>query len=76
VAWPRPHTWRPQIHLPLSFLQKSLILVLHPQKWCTSMSPVGMRPENHPRYQPNVLRAIHLQLKTKSESEQTTQHWG
>jgi hypothetical protein len=48
VAWPRPHTWRSQIHLPLSFLQKSLILVHHPRKWCTSMSPLGMRPENHP----------------------------
>jgi dTDP-4-dehydrorhamnose 3,5-epimerase-like enzyme len=35
-----------------------------------------MKPKNHPRYQPNVLRAIHLQLKTKSESEQMTQHWG
>jgi hypothetical protein len=41
VAWPRPHTWRSQIHLPLSFLQKSLILVHHPRKWCTSMSPPG-----------------------------------
>jgi hypothetical protein len=41
VAWPRPHTWRSQIHLPLSFLQKSLILVHHPRKWCTSMSPAG-----------------------------------
>jgi hypothetical protein len=34
-----------------------------------------MRPENHPRYQPNVLQASHLQLKTKSESKQMTQHW-
>jgi hypothetical protein len=41
VAWPRPHTWRSQIHLPLSFLQKSLILVNHPREWCTSMSPPG-----------------------------------
>jgi hypothetical protein len=41
VAWPRPHTWRSQIHLPLSFLQKSLILVHHPRKWCISMSPSG-----------------------------------
>jgi hypothetical protein len=41
VAWPRPHTWRSQIPLPLSFLQKSLILVHHPRKWCTSMSPPG-----------------------------------
>jgi hypothetical protein len=39
VAWPRPHTWRSQKHLPLSFLQKSLILIHHPRKWCTSMSP-------------------------------------
>jgi hypothetical protein len=36
----------------------------------------GMRPKNHPHYQPNVLRASHLQLKTKSESEQMTQDWG
>jgi hypothetical protein len=33
-----------------------------------------MKLENHPRYPPNVLRAIHLQLKTKSESEEMTQH--
>jgi hypothetical protein len=43
VVWPRPHTWRSQIHLPLSFLQKSLILVHHPRKWCTSMSPPGYK---------------------------------
>jgi hypothetical protein len=36
----------------------------------------GMRPKNHPWYQPNVLRASHLQLKTKSKNEQMTQHWG
>jgi hypothetical protein len=36
----------------------------------------GMRLENHPWYQPNVLRASHLQLKTKSGNEQMTQHWG
>jgi hypothetical protein len=36
----------------------------------------GMRPENHPQYQPNVLWASHLQLKTKSENEQMTEHWG
>jgi hypothetical protein len=41
VAWPRPHTWRSQIHLPLSFLQKSLVLVHRPRKWCASMSPPG-----------------------------------
>jgi hypothetical protein len=41
VAWPRPHTWRSQIHLPLPFLRKSLILVHHPRKWCTTMSPPG-----------------------------------
>jgi dTDP-4-dehydrorhamnose 3,5-epimerase-like enzyme len=35
-----------------------------------------MKPKNHPWYQPNVLRASHLQLKTKSENEQMTQHWG
>jgi hypothetical protein len=35
-----------------------------------------VKPKNHPQYQPNVLQAIHLQLKTKGESEQTTQHWG
>jgi hypothetical protein len=35
-----------------------------------------MRPENHPWYQPNVIWAIHLQLKTNSEHEQMTQHWG
>jgi hypothetical protein len=27
----------------------------------------GMRPESHPRYQPNVLRASHLQLKPSQE---------
>jgi hypothetical protein len=36
----------------------------------------GMTPENHTRYQLNVLWASHLQLKTKSKSEQMTQHWG
>jgi hypothetical protein len=41
VAWPRPHTWRSQIYSPWSFLHNSLILVHHPQKWCTSMSPPG-----------------------------------
>jgi phage/plasmid-associated DNA primase len=41
VAWPRPHSWRSQIHLPLSFLQMSLIFVHHPRKWCTSMPPPG-----------------------------------
>jgi hypothetical protein len=41
VAWPRPHTWRSQIYLPCSFLHNSLVLVHHPRKWCTSMSPPG-----------------------------------
>jgi dTDP-4-dehydrorhamnose 3,5-epimerase-like enzyme len=40
------------------------------------MSPPGMRPKNHPQSQRNVLRASHLQLKTKGETEQMTQHWG
>jgi hypothetical protein len=48
VAWLRPHTWRSQIHLPLSFLQKSLILVHHPRKWRTSMSPLGYEAEEPP----------------------------
>jgi hypothetical protein len=76
VAWPRPHTWRSQIYSPWSFLHNSLVLVHHPRKWCTSMSPPGMRPKNHPQSQRNVLRASHLQLKTKGETEQMTQHWG
>jgi hypothetical protein len=41
VAWPRPHTRRWQIVLPWSFLHNSLVLVHHPRKWCTSMSPQG-----------------------------------
>jgi hypothetical protein len=48
VTWPRPNTWRSQIHLPLSFLQKPLILVHHPRKWCTSMSPTGYEAEEPP----------------------------
>jgi hypothetical protein len=75
VAWPRPHTGRSQIYLPWSFLHNSLVLVPIPESDVPPCHHWGMRPENHPRYQPNVLRAIHLQLKTKSESKQTTQHW-
>jgi hypothetical protein len=48
VAWPRAHTSRSQIHLSLSFLQKSLILVHHPLKWCTSMSPPGYETKEPP----------------------------
>jgi hypothetical protein len=55
------------IHSSLSTIPESDVPSCH--HW-------GMRLENHPRYQPNVLRASHLQLKTKSESEQMTQHWG
>jgi hypothetical protein len=39
VAWPRPQTWRSQIHSPLSFIHNSLILVDYPRKWCSYMSP-------------------------------------
>jgi hypothetical protein len=52
-------------HSSLSIIPKSDVPPCHHR---------GMRPENHPQYQPNVLRASHLQLKTKSESKQMTQH--
>jgi hypothetical protein len=76
VAWPRPHTWRSQIHLPLSFLQKSLILVHQSREWCTFVSPLGYETGEPPWCQPNVLQASHLKLETKSENEKMTQHWG
>jgi hypothetical protein len=48
VAWPRPHTWRSQIRSPLSFINNSLILVHHPRKWCTYMSPLGREAKEPP----------------------------
>jgi hypothetical protein len=48
VAWPRPHTWRSQIHLPLPFLQKSLTLSSIPESDVPPCHHRAMRPKNHP----------------------------
>jgi hypothetical protein len=60
VAWPRPHTWRSQIDSPWSFLHNSLVLVHHPRKWCTSMSPPGYEAGEPPPISTKCFLASHL----------------
>jgi hypothetical protein len=76
VAWPRHTLEGHKFTYLYHFFKSHLSLSTIPESDVPPCHHRGMRPKNHPPYQPNVLRASHLQLKTKSENEQMTQHWG